>query len=297
MGRGRPGVMGKKIREGHPCLPNPRILSLSPGLGPELLNKCLWILKLHFLQSWLKAVIQLLHGSIYPRTLSVHIFILQSFWERSLSCHTISPQDPQPLIQWPGAHGYAICCRLSHALWIWGLQNSPAWSPSFSKEPCEFLPFLVCHACVTVCLSYLTFSATVIPAMAMPSLPIRVIWACSLCQPGLLGLRRTGLVLGPRRPWSMQQTSHAQHCPGTLPWLFFMLSSSQPKTHFINQCSFSKLEPLWSRLNMCPHCKWLLFPITYASLSHHAICSLHAGLQELFAPNHWQPLSKLKPSA
>lgn len=163
------------------------------------------------------------------------------------------------------------------------------------KNPGGFLPYLVSHS--TVCLSCLTFSATVIPAMAVPSVPIRLVWACSLSQPGLPSLQGTGLVLGPRRPWFMQQISHFQHCPGTLRRLFLILSSSQPKTHFVNQCSFSKLEPLWSRLKMCPHCKWLLFPITYASLSHHAICSLHAGLQELFAPNHWQPLSKLKPSA
>lgn len=78
---------------------------------------------------------------------------------------------------------------------------------------------------------------------------------------------------------------------------FLIVGSSQPKKHLANQLSFSKLEPLWSRLRMCPHCKWLLFPITYVSPSHHAICSLHAGLQELFTPNHWQPLSKLKPSA
>lgn len=216
-----------------------------------------------------------------------------SFWEVSLSCPCSFPQDPKSLIEpWPEACGQTICCRLSHVLSLWGLQKSPhlALCPQQTHvDLCLLWSFLPMQ---TVCMSQRTFSAATSSATGMLSLLLGLSWACfpialsASWSPGTpASLIHVADQPCPAHSWDATQT-------------FLILGLSQPKTHLLNQpFFFPKLEPLWSRLKMCPHCKWLLFPITYVSPSHHAICSLHAGLQELFTPNHWQPLSKLKPSA
>lgn len=100
--------------------------------------------------------------------------------------------------------------------------------------------------------------------------PLSMLPVCSMPP----SLQWTGFILIPRHPWLMQRTSHTLHSTQT----FLILDSSQPKTHLVNQLSFSnwshsdkdwKCTPIVSSYCFQLH---MLLPATMQSVHFMLVC-------------------------
>lgn len=166
--RGRPGVLGKKIKEDDPLVivSSVYLSAWVPSYSIHVHKYCSHV----FCQVGSEAVIQLLPGSMCPVRVSANTFILLSSWETSLSCPSYFPSR---FVVFDLALAWSPA--LSHLLQTFTCPLSLD-SPKFT---CMAAPFLQ-RTCVDfyhswsfmpmrLCMSYLTFSATVIPAWQRPA--------------------------------------------------------------------------------------------------------------------------------